>query len=317
MPEFRPAPQDEGSPGLWIGVIAATWAVIVAVLWVFAPVAADGTAVLPLIVYLLALVLPLGGLAFTYILLDGLANLHRRLLRVDDALAALRVTPQTSAMAPRTVEARLDEIARAARKTEATVATFTSSREAPRQKLTITSISPVADDQPVLALGTTAEDMAIPLEMTELIRALNFPEDENDTAGFGALRRALRDRTAGKLVKASQDVLTLLSQDGIYMDDLRPDRAKPDLWRRFAQGERGRSVAALGGIRDRSSLALTAGRMREDVIFRDASHHFLRLFDRMLTGIEPDATDADLIALADTRSARAFMIVARVSGVFD
>ena len=53
-------------------------------------------------------------------------------------------------------------------------------------------------------------------------------------------------------------MLTLLSQDGIYMDDLRPDRARPEAWRQFAEGARGREVAALGGVRDRSSLALTA-----------------------------------------------------------
>jgi len=118
-------------------------------------------------------------------------------------------------------------------------------------------------------------------------------------------------------VQASQDVLTLLSQDGIYMDDLNPDRSRPELWRRFAQGERGRVIGALGGVRDRTSLALTAARMREDPIFRDAAHHFLRNFDRMLTSFELVASDAELIELADTRTARAFMLLGRVTGAFD
>jgi hypothetical protein len=26
-----------------------------------------------------------------------------------------------------------------------------------------------------------------------------------------------------------------MSQDGIYMDDLRPDRSRPEVWRRFAK----------------------------------------------------------------------------------
>ncbi len=34
------------------------------------------------------------------------------------------------------------------------------------------------------------------------------------------------------------------------MDDLRPDRAKPEVWRKFAKGERGRTIAGLGGVRD-------------------------------------------------------------------
>jgi hypothetical protein len=75
-------------------------------------------------------------------------------------------------------------------------------------------------------------------------------------------------------------------------------------------------VAALGGIRDRSSLALTAGRMKQDPIFRDAAHHFLRRFDRMLVEFEQTATDTDISQLASTRTARAFMLVGRVAGIF-
>ncbi len=119
------------------------------------------------------------------------------------------------------------------------------------------------------------------------------------------------------MVQAAQDILTLLSQDGIYMDDLRPDRARPEIWRRFANGERGRAMAALGGVRDRSSLTLTSGRMREDTIFRDAAHHFLRRFDKTLIGFEPEATDEEIAALSETRTARAFMLLGRVTGAFD
>jgi len=118
-------------------------------------------------------------------------------------------------------------------------------------------------------------------------------------------------------VQASQDVLTLLSQDGIYMDDLRPDMARPELWRRFAAGERGRQIAALGGVRDRSSLALAAARMKRDPIFRDAAHHFLRRFDRMFAAFAEMATDAEISELSDTRTARAFMLLGRVAGTFD
>ena len=177
--------------------------------------------------------------------------------------------------------------------------------------------APAADAQVALPLGTTAEDIQPPLEREDFIRALNFPENANDKEGFAALRRALKDRPTAQLIQASQDVLTLLSQDGIYMDDLRPDMARPEIWRRFAAGERGRSIAALGGIRDRSSLALAAARMKQDTIFRDASHHFLRLFDRMITRFADTATDADLSELSDTRTARAFMLLGRVAGTFD
>ncbi|MGB1752204.1 MAG: hypothetical protein ACPHHU_05860, partial [Paracoccaceae bacterium] len=156
-----------------------------------------------------------------------------------------------------------------------------------------------------------------PLSIDDFIRALNFPETADDEEGFAALRRGLKDRETAILIQAAQDVLTLLSQDGIYMDDLRPDMARPDAWRQFAQGERGRKIAALGGIRDRSSLALTNGRMKQDTIFRDTAHHFLRQFDKVFSKFEKRATDADLSAFSDTRSARAFMLVGRVAGTFD
>lgn len=101
------------------------------------------------------------------------------------------------------------------------------------------------------------------------------------------------------------------------MDDLKPDRARPEIWRRFAAGERGRALAGLGGIRDRSSLALTAGRMREDPVFRDAAHHFMRTFDKTFAEFAPNASDPELADLAETRTARAFMLFGRVTGTFD
>ncbi|SLN59824.1 hypothetical protein ROJ8625_03029 [Roseivivax jejudonensis] len=249
--------------------------------------------------------------------------------RLQAAVDALRHAYVSQAQAGRSepqgsaITRKLDEIAAAQRKTETTLAVFTSTRSAPRPA-TASAAPPAtvpapaeAAAQPTLALGTSAEDTAPALPRADLIRALNFPETAEDTEGFAALRRALKDRQAAQLIQAAQDVLTLLSEDGIYMDDLSPDRARPETWRRFAQGARGREIAALGGIRDRSSLALAAGRMKQDPIFRDAAHHFLRLFDRGVARFEPEATDAEISDLADTRSARAFMLLGRVAGTFD
>lgn len=192
---------------------------------------------------------------------------------------------------------------------------FASRREVSR--LIVPRAAPQAPaDQPALALETPQEATP-PIDAHDLIKALNFPDDENDTDGFGALRRALRDRGARKLVQASQDVLTLLSQDGIYMDDLRPEPAGADLWRRFASGERGRTVGRLGGIKDQAYLSVVSRRTREDAIFRDSVHHFLRRFDQLLVTFEETATDTDLLALGETRTARAFMLLGRATGIFD
>lgn len=188
----------------------------------------------------------------------------------------------------------------------------TRTQAAPRQ-----SISPATADTPQPGLALAAPVERPPISVADFIKALNFPQDEHDKEGFRALRRALEDRASERLVRASQDVLTLISQDGIYMDDLQPDHARPEVWRRFAQGERGRAVAGLGGVHDRSCLALAAGRMKKDPVFRDAVHHFLRHFDRTFMDFERNATDADIVALANTRTARAFMLLGRAAGTFD
>ena len=245
-----------------------------------------------------------------------------RLQASVDAMRAAFVSQQQGGTADYrpAVTQKLDEIARSQRKAETALATFTSQRAGqPERPIARPPPRPAADapPQPALALGTPPEALADPISIPDFISALHFPETEHDKEGFRTLRRALEDPRSERLIRASQDVLTLLSQDGIYMDDLRPDRAKPDVWRRFAQGERGRGISALGGVRDRSSLTLAAGRMKSDPVFRDAVHHFLRQFDRTFLEFEQAATDADIAALSDTRTARAFMLVGRVAGVFD
>ncbi len=247
----------------------------------------------------------------------------RRLQAAIDAIRHAYVAQNQSkgAQNDKTVAAKLEEIAEAQKKTETALAVFTTTRER-NAPLRETGQPPHEtrghDEQAALPLGTPADEIAgPPLSREDFIRALNFPETTEDEAGFAALRKALRDREAAHLIRASQDILTLLSQDGIYMDDLRPDMARAEIWRRFAAGERGRAVAGLGGIRDRSSLALAAGRMKQDPIFRDAAHHFLRRFDKMLAEFVKTASDSDISNLASTRTARAFMLLGRVAGMFD
>jgi len=288
----------------------------------------ESTGRITAVMVLMAIVLPI-ALIWVAALAVRAARLWRedaaRLQAAVDALRQAYVAQSQSGgtTARPSVEKKLDAIAAAQRNTETVLATFVSRRDgstgappAPRPAAKLLAPAP-SDPQQKLALGTPAEDLREPLSTEEFIRALNFPDDEQDKEGFRVLRRALEDREAARLVRASQDVLTLLSQDGIYMDDLKPDRARPEIWRRFAAGERGRAVAALGGVRDRSSLALTAARMRHDLIFRDAAHHFLRHFDRTVSAFADHATDQEIADLAETRTARAFMLLGRVTGTFD
>lgn len=307
--------------------LSLVWMAFVGVFFLVLPPASEGTGTfdsLRFVLTLIAIFMPVAMIwvaaaaaRSTRIMREESTRLQAAIDGIRQTYMADRAARPTSGMQP-TVEKKLNEIAQATKQTETTLATLTSSRDPQRSRLEITSVRATEpDDQPGLALGTSAEELSPPLPRADIIRALNFPDTDSDVEGFAALRRALKDRSARTLVQASQDVLTLLSQDGIYMDDLRPDRARPEIWRRFAKGERGRAMASLGGVRDRSSLALASGRMREDTIFRDAAHHFLRRFDQTLVAFEPDATDEEMSSLSETRTARAFMLLGRVTGAFD
>ena len=274
------------------------------------------------VMILIAIFMPIAMIWVGALAVRASRTMREESRRLQAAISAMRqsyLSGQAGGGNTTSVEKKLEEIVAAQRKTQTTLATFTSTRptDTPAEdKLAIAS--PVlAENQASLALGTPSETLAPPLSVADFIRAMNFPETAEDKEGFRALRRALTDRKVSQLIHAAQDILTLLSQDGIYMDDLRPDRAKPEVWRHFAKGERGRAVAPLGGVRDRSSLALASGRMKQDAIFRDAVHHFLRKFDKTFAEFEATATDEEIAALSDSRTARAFMLLGRVAGTFD
>ncbi len=307
-------------------IVSLAWIAIAAIYFFFHPVEGGN---LGLVMTGLIVLLPIALLWVAVSMSRSVRSLRNEAARLQAAVDAMRnafvAHNQAGAGSLKPlVEKKLNEIAAAQRQTETALATFASRSDpaqtvppADRKAALAVPLAWTGGEQQTLALGTPAEDLRPPLSVADFIRALNFPETPDDKAGFRALRLALEDRTTSKLIRAAQDVLTLLSQDGIYMDDLKPERAKPEVWRRFAQGERGQAISALGGVRDRSSLALTAGRMREDAVFRDAAHHFLRQFDRTFQEFEKNASDQDIAELAETRTVRAFMLFGRVTGTFD
>lgn len=309
-------------------LLALVWVVAVIAYAIISP-ATDGGGLLGVLMTLLVVFLPIALIWAAVTTLRSVRVLRAEAARLQATVDAMRnaylMSQQSSAAIKPAMEQKLEEVAQVTKEAAGVLATFQTRRDpaltvpsADRKAALVAPPRPaLQDEQPALALGTPAEDLRPPLSVSDFIRALNFPEGPDDREGFRALRLALEDRTTAKLIRAAQDVLTLLSQEGIYMDDLRPERARPELWRRFATGERGRTIAALGGIRDRSSLALTASRMREDPVFRDAGHHFLRTFDKTFQDFEKNASDADLAELSDTRTARAFMLFGRVTGTFD
>ena len=311
-------------------IFSALWIIGVVLFFNFTTQAGGDITVGPvfLVMKVLAVILPVA-----MIWVGASAARSARIMRTESArlrasIDAMRQTYVAQAHAASTglrpsVEKKLDEIAAAQKLTETAIATFTSTRAqysataATTKPAILTETPHDGPDQTSFALGTPLGETAPPISVSNFIRALNFPETTDDKEGFAALRRALKDRNIAQLIQAAQDVLTLLSQEGIYMDDLDPDQAHPEIWRKFAKGIRGHSIAALGGVDDRSCLALTTARMRQDPIFRDAVYHFLRQFDKIFVEFETGASDHDISALSRTRTARAFMLLGRVTGTFD
>ena len=283
----------------------------------------DGT----FIVQLFVVFMPVALLSLCFIIMRASRVMQEETQMLQTAVDALRkaytdqVTSQGDSNLEIAIGRKLEELSTVQQKIQNTLTIISSERVTDHKKIPQLSgpkdLETDSIDQPLLALGTRAEEFFDPLSVEDFITALNFPETADDEDGFSALKRGLKDRETALLIQVAQDVLTLLSQDGIYMDDLRPDMARPEAWRRFAVGERGRKVATLGGIRDRSSLALTSGRMKQDAIFRDTAHHFLRMFDKEFSRFEKSATDAEISAFSETRTARAFMLIGRVAGTFD
>ncbi len=320
-------PQAPGVTGIEITAIALSlgWLVLSGVFFLyFGGEGADG---LRFLLSMMVMFMPVAMIWVAATAARASRVMRDESARLQAAIDAIRTSYISQAQAGRkeagagSLAKKLEEIAASQRKAETTLARFAVSQGPSGQPVMAPAPQPepvpASDDQPRLSLGTPVEALQPPVSNGDFIRALNFPESAEDEAGFAALRRALKDRQAAQLIQAAQDVLTLLSQDGIYMDDLRPDMARPELWRAFAEGTRGREIAALGGVRDRSSLTLTHARMKQDPIFRDAAHHFLRLFDKGVARFAPEASDAEITELANTRSSRAFMLLGRVAGTFD
>lgn len=318
-------PRSGGITGIEIIALGLTavWLIGAIVFFVFVPRAPeDDPDTLRFLMTMLAVFMPVAMIWVAATAARASRVMREESQRLQTAIDAIRqayiAQSQSSGLnAESTVAKKLEEIAAATRKIETAQATFSSSRNTPALNTPRAATLPTPEEQSALALGTSAEEIAPPLATMDFVRALNFPETAEDEDGFAALRKAMKDRPTSQMVQAAQDILTLLSQDGIYMDDLRPDRARIEVWRAFADGARGREIAQLGGVRDRSSLALAAGRMKQDPIFRDTAHHFLRRFDKTFASFAEIASDEDIAAFADTRTARAFMLLGRVAGTFD
>ena len=177
--------------------------------------------------------------------------------------------------------------------------------------------APEADGQISLPLQVSDDGELPPMPVEDVIVSLNFPNNAQDKDGFRSLRRAMRDRKLRQMLDSAQFVMSQLTEEGIFMDDLNPDRPVTDAWRRMSGGATGKDISAVGGVRDKAVLALARGRMKTNQPFRERVHNFLREFGAFIEETEPRLKNHEITDLADTRTARCFMVMARATGAFE
>ena len=240
-------------------------------------------------------------------LADALTVASRTMMAEEKAAMAAGLTRLDGALAE--TQSMMDEL--------------TQRESKARREAKKTSGPPALADQnqpalPLGAEGEVAEEGGVEISWANVVRALDFPRDEADEDGFAILRQVVADHDFASLLQAAEDTLTLLSEEGLFMEDLKPDHATLATWRAYADGARGERVMKIAGIDDEVALALARSKIRTDPVFRDASMHFLRRFDRLIVRMFKELGDDPMVLeVADSRTGRAFMIAARVMGVFD
>jgi hypothetical protein len=71
-------------------------------------------------------------------------------------------------------------------------------------------------------------------------------------------------------------------------------------------------------VLDEGALTVARARLREDPVFRDACHVFVRRWSVLVARVFRElGEDPVILDLAGSRSGRAFMLAARALGAFD
>lgn len=240
-------------------------------------------AFLEIVFFLIVLVLPLAFVWLGSALIRRSFQIQDEARRLERELSDIKTNAgsqsQSNVSQPRikdnrveTLQQRVTDLTKQIKQMETTI---TSVRQMQAAMQTQTSAQTTeASPQPTSSAPEDVSDHYI--DWNDLLRALDFPRDEKDAEGFRALRLAKRDEDTGRLLRAAEDILNLLAQEGIYMDDLRPEIAPAYDWRNFAEGTRGSDVDPVGGINAPEAMERIKAREKTDQIFRDSSLYFLR-----------------------------------------
>ena len=145
-----------------------------------------------------------------------------------------------------------------------------------------------------------------------IIRALNFPESDDDTAGFDALNDAVKEPAIGKLLEDAQKVLEALAEEGIYMETVTPEYARTELWRMHASGAVRQEISTLGSIDDKSLIRHVTEWTKSDGPLLSLSQAMVDQFHIVLHEFARIAEDDELYDLINTRTAKAYILLGSV-----
>ena len=282
-------------------------------------------AFLEIVFFLIVLVLPLALVWLGFALIRRSFQIQEEASRLEREIRNFKTSGGTQNIAgvsqPRikdsrveTLQDRISELTKQVKQMETAITSVRQIQVAMQANAATSTTKSGSKRKISEPVSTESSDYS--MDWTDLLRALDFPRDEKDAEGFRALRLAKRDEGTGQLLRAAEDIMNLLAQEGIYMDDLRPEIAPAHDWRLFAGGARGEEVNIVGGIHASEAMERIEARKESDQIFRDASLYFLRRFDILLKSFTESASDAQIQLLADTRSGRAFMLLGRAAGMF-
>ncbi|MEL6980720.1 MAG: hypothetical protein AAGM38_18950, partial [Pseudomonadota bacterium] len=155
------------------------------------------------------------------------------------------------------------------------------------------------------------------LDWNKLVTAANFPESEEDSETLDALYSVLTDAEAAALLQSAEDALTELAEAGLYMEDMQPHHAPTELWRSYIVEGKRRDVMDLGGVRDPDAIEDVTEALRSKPDFSATTERFLDRYETVVERLFAEApTPTMVVELADTRSGRAYMLLARASGRF-
>lgn len=172
---------------------------------------------------------------------------------------------------------------------------------------------PVAAEPEQAATPTRTSD----LDWSKLVRAANFPDSEDDRETLDALYAVLTDPEAAALLQSAEDALSALADIDYYMEDMTPHHAPAELWRSYiVDGDRRNSID-LGGIRDTHAIEDVVAAFERNPDFAPAAERFMDRYEGVLDRLFAEAPSTKLaVELADTRSGRAYMLLARAAGRF-